>query len=181
MKRFRMGELYRYARPALPEVLEIDGISNFHYVVAAPGSPSLQLERRINAPSVTRAIDGDRVAVVLLASNEHKRGSMENPWHDTLAPDEGFARYFGDNRTPDVDPGLLLAIEPCFANSSSILLRIKESVSEQRRCYCFVQRRKALRSFRDLRLSSERGGLRNSLRRTAGSSRTTSSIWPSCL
>ena len=105
MKRFRMGELYRYARPALPEVLEIDGISNFHYVVAAPGSPSLQLERRINAPSVTRAIDGDRVAVVLLASNEHKRGSMENPWHDTLAPDEGFARYFGDNRTPDVDPG----------------------------------------------------------------------------
>lgn len=105
MKRFRMGELYRYARPALPEQPEIDGIPNFHYVVAAQSLPSLQLERGINAPSSTRTVDGERLSVVLLSSNENKRGSVENPWHDTLAPDEGFARYFGDNKTPDVDPG----------------------------------------------------------------------------
>lgn len=105
MKRFRMGQLYRYPRPALPGLPDIDGIPNFHYIVASDGSPTLQLERGINAPSVTRAADGDRLAVVLLSSNENKLGSAENPWHDTLAPDEGFARYFGDNKTPDVDPG----------------------------------------------------------------------------
>jgi len=108
MKRFRMGELYRYARPTLPEEPVIDGLPNFHYVVADPGQPTLQLERGINAPSATRAVDGERLAVILLSSNEHKRGSAENPWHDTLAPDEGFARYFGDNKLPDVDPGTTL-------------------------------------------------------------------------
>ncbi|MCC4610963.1 restriction endonuclease [Xanthomonas campestris pv. esculenti] len=108
MKRFRMGELYRYARPALPDETLIDGLPNFHHVVSVQGMPTLQLERGINAPSATRAADGERLAVVLLSSNEHKRGSVENPWHDTLAPDEGFARYFGDNKTPDVDPGTAL-------------------------------------------------------------------------
>lgn len=69
------------------------------------GMPSLQLERGINAPSPTRAPDGERTSVILLASNENKLGTAENPWHDTIEPDEGFARYFGDNRTPDADPG----------------------------------------------------------------------------
>lgn len=115
IKRFRMGEVYRYPRPALPDVPTIDGIPNFHYVVSSPGQASLQLEKGINFPSATRAADGDRLAVILLSSNEHKRGSAENPWHDTLAPDEGFARYFGDNKTPDVDPGA--------ANGNRVLLR----------------------------------------------------------
>jgi hypothetical protein len=108
MKRFRMGELYRYARPALPELPKIDGLHNFHHIVADPPHSTLQLERGINAPSSTKAVDGERLAVILLSSNEHKRGSAENPWHDTLAPDDGFARYFGDNKTPDVDPGSAL-------------------------------------------------------------------------
>lgn len=106
MKRFRIGEVYRYARPALPYFTHIDGHPNFHYVASMQGMPSLQLERGINAPSATRALDGDRLSVILLSSNENKRGSIENPWHDSIAPDEGFARYFGDNRTPDADPGL---------------------------------------------------------------------------
>ena len=51
MKRFRMGQLYRYARPASPGLPDIDSIPNFHYIVASDGSPTLQLERGINAPS----------------------------------------------------------------------------------------------------------------------------------
>ena len=39
MKRFRMGQLYRYPRPALPGLPDIDGIPNFHYIVASDGSP----------------------------------------------------------------------------------------------------------------------------------------------
>lgn len=115
IKRFRMGEVYRYPRPALPDLPTVDGIPNFHHIVSASGLASLQLEKGINSPSATRAVDGERLAAVLLQSSVHKRGSIENPWHDTLAPDEGFARYFGDNKTPDVDPGL--------ANGNRTLLR----------------------------------------------------------
>jgi hypothetical protein len=84
----------------------LDGLPNFHYVVSVDAMPSLQLERGINAPASTSSVDGARLSVVLLSSNENKLGSIENPWHDTIAPDEGFARYFGDNRTPGADPGL---------------------------------------------------------------------------
>lgn len=106
LKRFRVGSIYRYARPALPGAPTIDGLPNFHYVVSIDGAPSLQLERGINAPAITKAIDGARLAGILLSSNQNKLGSIENPWHDIIAPDEGFARYFGDNRTPDVDPAM---------------------------------------------------------------------------
>ncbi|WP_313495473.1 restriction endonuclease [Stenotrophomonas sp.] len=100
-----MGELYRYPRPARPDERDIDGLPNFYHIVSDPGLATLQLERGINTPVVTEAVGGKRLAVILLASNENKRGSVENPWHDTLAPDEGFARYFGDNKSPGVDPG----------------------------------------------------------------------------
>ena len=107
-KRFRMGHLYRYPRGIGAEVPEVDGLPNFHYVVSMDGMPTLQLERGINAPAATTGADGVRVAAILLSSNENKLGSVENPWHDTISPDEGFARYFGDNKTPDQDPGTTL-------------------------------------------------------------------------
>ncbi|HEY5802440.1 MAG TPA: restriction endonuclease [Lysobacter sp.] len=100
-----MGRFYRYAKSIAPDQEVLDGIPNFHYVVSTPGMRSLQLESGINVPAPTLSSDGERVAVILLSSNENKRGSAENPWHDTLEPDEGFARYFGDNKTPDLDPG----------------------------------------------------------------------------
>lgn len=106
VKRFRMGDLYRYARPCSPSEPVVDGIANFHYVVSIQGLPTLQLERGINVPAATQAPDGVRVSAILLSSNANKLGSVENPWHDTIEPDEGFARYFGDNKTPGFDPGL---------------------------------------------------------------------------
>lgn len=105
MKHFRIGHLYRYAKPASPDEPVVDGLPNFHYIVSMKGFPTLQLERGINSPAATVAIDGERVCAILLSSNENKLGSIENPWHDTISPDEGFARYFGDNKTPEVDPG----------------------------------------------------------------------------
>jgi hypothetical protein len=105
VKRFRMGHVYRYPRPIAPQQAVVDGLPNFYFMVSMQGMPTLQLESGINSPAVTRAVDGDRVAAILLSSNENKRGSLENPWHDTIEPDEGFARYYGDNRTPDRDPG----------------------------------------------------------------------------
>lgn len=105
LQRFRMGHLYRYPKPVNKTSGLVDGLPNFYYVVSAQGLPSLQLERGINVPAATAAVDGERVAAILLSSNQNKLGTVENPWHDTIEPDEGFARYFGDNKTPDRDPG----------------------------------------------------------------------------
>lgn len=108
LKRFRMGSMYRYPRNVGAETEVVDGLPNFHYIVAMEGFRSLQLERGINSPVTTAAVGGARLAAIFLSSNENKLGSVENPWHDTIAPDEGVARYFGDNKTPDVDPGTAL-------------------------------------------------------------------------
>lgn len=105
MKHFRIGHLYRYPKPASPNEAVIDGLPNFHHIVSMRGFPTLQLERGINTPAATHAVDGERICAILLSSNENKLGSIENPWHDTISPDEGFARYFGDNKTPEIDPG----------------------------------------------------------------------------
>lgn len=105
MGRFRMGSLYRYVQAPDASVPVIDGIPSFHHIVAMPPLPSLQLERGISAPAPTVAIDGTRLGAVLLSSNAHKAGSAENPWHDIIEPDDGFAKYFGDNKTPGRDPG----------------------------------------------------------------------------
>ena len=104
MRRFRIGHLYRYRQDIDTDLPVLDGIENFHYLTHMPGLPGLQLSRGIYAPQATQACDGRRVSVILLSSSYHKRGSAENPWHDTIEPDEGFARYYGDNKTPEVDP-----------------------------------------------------------------------------
>jgi len=102
-----MGEFYKYPRISQPEFVFVDGLPNFYNVVSMPGMPTLQLERGINVPAPTASPGGDRSGVILVASNSNKLGTAENPWHDTIEPDEGFARYFGDNKTPDQDPGVV--------------------------------------------------------------------------
>jgi hypothetical protein len=102
-----MGEIYRYARPALEDIPQVDGLPNFYHTTSMPGFPRLQLERGIAAPTATESSGASRVSVILLSSNENKRGSIENPWHEEIEPDEGFARYYGDNKTPNRDPGLV--------------------------------------------------------------------------
>ena len=102
--RFRIGETYRYARAADATISHVDNTPNFHFVTRMDGLPQVQMERGISTPAKTRAPDGDRRAAFILSSNFHKRGSAENPWHDEIEPDRGYARYYGDNRTPGNDP-----------------------------------------------------------------------------
>src|SRR5690348_3794467 len=99
-----MGRVYRYPRIGDPKVAEIGGLPNFYFVTHMPGLPKLQLERGISCPRATEAPGGKRIAAILLSSNRNKHGSAESPWHDEIDPDLGFARYYGDNKTPDNDP-----------------------------------------------------------------------------
>ena len=74
--RFRIGEIYRYARPADTSPSHVDGLPNFHYLVHSKGMPRIQMERGIAAPARTKGPDGHRVAAFFLSSNHHKRGTL---------------------------------------------------------------------------------------------------------
>jgi hypothetical protein len=103
-----MGRVYRYARGGDAETAEVGGLPNFYFVTHMPGFPKLLLERGISWPRETEAPGGKRFAAILLSSNRNKHGSVESPWHDEIDPDLGFARYYGDNKTPDKDPAASL-------------------------------------------------------------------------
>jgi len=45
-----------------------------------------------------RAVDGARRPAIVIASKPHQAGSDWTPWHDELDPDNGFVRYYGDNK-----------------------------------------------------------------------------------
>jgi hypothetical protein len=109
--------LYRYTKPDPgPDVEIIDGYPNIFNAARWPDWPGLrgagrvQLDHGINAVARTKAVDGIRRPVILIASKPHRAGSDWTPWHDELNPEVGHVRYFGDNKatlgpTPLSPPG----------------------------------------------------------------------------
>ena len=45
-----------------------------------------------------------RRPALILTSNDHKRTTLFNPWHDIIEEDRGYALYHGDNRHPERPP-----------------------------------------------------------------------------
>jgi hypothetical protein len=104
MGKLRIGSIYRYARPYDPKPQEIDGLPNYFHTVYVEGQKLPLLERGINPMAAIPAPDGSRVAAILISSSPHKIGSEQTPWQDTFDADNGFIRYFGDTKQPDLDP-----------------------------------------------------------------------------
>jgi hypothetical protein len=98
----RMGAIYRYAVGVGPSEYLKDGLVNFFFVTASPNRARVQLDKGIapigrvaNSPLIQ-----DRTPAILISSTIHNKGSELNPWQDQLVPDHGYARYFGDAKTP---------------------------------------------------------------------------------
>jgi hypothetical protein len=87
-----------------PEPESVDGYPNFFHFTRSPGNKRVTLERGINAIASVKGPDGNRTPAILLSSSPHKIGSLETPWQDFFNPDEGHVRYFGDTKSPGVDP-----------------------------------------------------------------------------
>jgi hypothetical protein len=109
---YALFETFRYVKPTPgPDVEFIDGVRNIFNATRWPAWPGLagagrvQLDHGINAVVSVAAIDGPRRPAILIASKPHRAGSDWTPWHDELDPENGFARYFGDNKaTMGADP-----------------------------------------------------------------------------
>lgn len=104
----RMGQVLRDARPKSPLPDRRGGYANLYAAMHKPGARLVPFERGINALASVIAPDGARRPVLLVASSPHKIGLAENPWQDIFDTDNGYVRYYGDNRTPGADPAAKL-------------------------------------------------------------------------
>lgn len=102
--RLHIGQTLRYPATVEPEIPLIDGLPNFYHITYSPYGNSLNLQRGIYNPSFTSAVDGTRLALVNVTSSPHKIGSHETPWQDIFDSDNGYIRYYGDNKNPSRDP-----------------------------------------------------------------------------
>lgn len=100
MGTLRMGQIYRYARPYSAEFAEIDGYPNFFYETATEGFNKPLLEKGIGPIGRVQAPEGSRIPAILISSSPHRAGSEGTPWQDVFDVDNGYVRYFGDNKSP---------------------------------------------------------------------------------
>ena len=95
----KIGQIIRY--PALPSLaIEVDGLPNWYSQTAAPQGnawSSVKLDSGINT-SATLPGPHQVVPFIALRSSPHRFGSSATPWEDVHRPDQGYCRYFGDNK-----------------------------------------------------------------------------------
>jgi hypothetical protein len=95
----KIGQIIRY--PALPSLeIEIDGLPNWYHQTAAPRDKSwssVKLDSGINTSAVLAGPDR-AVPFLGLRSSPHRFGSTATPWEDIHRPDQGYCRFFGDNK-----------------------------------------------------------------------------------
>ncbi len=95
-----MGQVLRDSRPKSATPDHIGAYANLYAALASPGHKHVPFESGTNPLAGCKAADGPRVPAILVASSPHKLGMAENPWQDVWDVDNGWVRYYGDNRTP---------------------------------------------------------------------------------
>jgi hypothetical protein len=101
----RLGEILRFARPKSIEPAWHGPHKNlFAATRFGTSAYTIPFDSGINAMRAVNAPEGRRVPAILVTSSPHKVGSDETPWQDIFDADNGFIRYFGDNREAMKDP-----------------------------------------------------------------------------
>jgi hypothetical protein len=95
-----MGQIYRYARPYSSELPELDGYPNFFFETATEGFNKPLLEKGISPIGRVMTDGGSQIPAILISSSPHRAGSEGTPWQDIFDVDNGYVRYFGDNKSP---------------------------------------------------------------------------------
>jgi hypothetical protein len=103
----RIGEIFRYPND-VSENKMVDDLPNWYFETRAPEGKNwnaVKLDRGINSSAVL-AHSTQGVPYIAIRSSPHRFGSATTPWEDIHRPDQGYSRYFGDNK-----PGLRSANE----------------------------------------------------------------------
>jgi hypothetical protein len=108
MSRLTIGTIYRYASKNPVDVEIIDGLPNLLFHTNTPGQNKALLEAGINPIKAIKTSSGLRTPAILISSSTHKQGSKDTPWQDEFDVDNGYIKYFGDNKSigdPSKAPG----------------------------------------------------------------------------
>ena len=95
----KIGEILRYPN-RVTLFPELDGRRNWYFETAPPVGEqwsAAKLDSGINAPKSIGGVQGSH-AYIAIRSSPHRFGSTTTPWEDIHRPDQGYCRYFGDNK-----------------------------------------------------------------------------------
>jgi AspBHI-like restriction endonuclease/restriction endonuclease len=101
---WRIGQVLRLASPKKAVPNYVDGFVNFYAATSMPDRKLVILDSGINRIRSISSPNGERAPAILIASSPHKIGSQETPWQDHFEADNGYIRFYGDNRSPEAEP-----------------------------------------------------------------------------
>jgi hypothetical protein len=122
MGNLTIGTIYRYASTNSVDEPIIDELPNLLFHTHTPGQNKTLLEAGINPIGLVKTKDISRTPAILITSSTHKQGSRETPWQDLFDVDNGYIKYFGDNKSisdPSKAPGNRAILEQFTLHNSS--------------------------------------------------------------
>lgn len=117
-----IGTIYRYSSSFQVDVPEIDGLPNLLFHTNTTGQNKALLEAGINPIRSVKTKSGHRIPAILISSSTHKQGSKDTPWQDSFDVDNGYVKYYGDNKTlgdPSQAPGNSKILEQLILHRSN--------------------------------------------------------------
>lgn len=124
MSSLTIGTIYRYSSANPVDVPIIDGLPNLLHHTYTHGENKTLLEAGINPIRAIRTAEGLRTPAILISSSTHKQGSKDTPWQDEFDVDNGYVKYYGDNKTigdPSKSPGNSTVLEQFLLHKSNSL------------------------------------------------------------
>ncbi len=132
MSSLTIGTVYRYSSSNPVDVSVIDGLNNLLFHTNTQGENKALLEAGINAIRAVKTAEGPRTPAILISSSTHKQGSKDTPWQDEFDVDNGYIKYYGDNKSiadPSKAPGNAYILEQYLRSGSVCLNRIPRFIS----------------------------------------------------
>ena len=131
MSELTIGTIYRYSSANSVDEPIIDGLPNLLHHTNTPGNTKALLEAGINPIRAVKTQEGERVPAILISSSSHKRGTKDTPWQDEFDVDNGYIKYFGDNKSlkdPSKSPGNSTVLDQFVMHKASTFERRVEAV-----------------------------------------------------
>jgi hypothetical protein len=123
MSSLTIGTIYRYSSSFDVDIPIIDGLPNLLFHTNTVGQNKALLEAGINPIRSIKTCEGYRTPAILISSSTHKQGSKDTPWQDEFDVDNGYVKYYGDNKSlgdPAKAPGnsIILSQFQCHLNNT---------------------------------------------------------------
>lgn len=131
MSKLTIGTIYRYSSSNPVDIPVLDDLPNLLFHTNTIGENKALLEAGINPIRAVKSLSGLRTPAILISSSTHKQGSKENPWQDEFDVDNGYIKYFGDNKSigdPAKAPGNANILGQFLLHSSDTLEKRLEAV-----------------------------------------------------